>query len=301
MTVFGASAAHADNEFYQLHARTCSPYVQGGCAEVAYVGPQAQAGGLGVGGAYSWAGGYHGGYGGASATFAPGAPMLLQAGRYENSVVTDMQYTFQVKGAPDTLVPLHALGFVSILPIHLSDQLGHPATLVDGLIATAPTPNFSVVASAGLYITPTRGTPYPDSGAGAYVESRYQPRGYDYDLPYCTGCSGTGQQIDKTFYVWSNSDIRVDLGGSVQLIYNALGGGLDADPTFATVAASADPIFSIDDPAYSGFSIVGVPTGSPPPGSAVPEPASWATMVGGLGLLGGLMRRRATPRVASVA
>ena len=221
--------------------------------------------------------------------------MLLQEGRYENSSIADMHYTFQVKGAPNTLVPLHAQGFVSILPIHISDEHGQPAKLIDGVVAPPPTLDFQIVASAALYISPSRGTPYPDSGAGVHIESRYQPLAYSYGGIYCYGCNGIGEQIDKTFYVWSNSDINVELGGSVQLIYNALGGGRDPDPTFATVSTFADPTFSIDDPAFSGFSIVGVPTGSPPPGSAVPEPASWVMMVGGFGLLGGVMRRRAAP------
>jgi hypothetical protein len=35
-------------------------------------------------------------------------------------------------------------------------------------------------------------------------------------------------------------------------------------------------------------------TGTPPPQQAVPEPATWAMMIGGLGLVGASMRRRAT-------
>jgi hypothetical protein len=35
------------------------------------------------------------------------------------------------------------------------------------------------------------------------------------------------------------------------------------------------------------------------PSSAVPEPASWAMMLGGFGLIGGALRRRSIARVAS--
>jgi hypothetical protein len=51
-----------------------------------------------------------------------------------------------------------------------------------------------------------------------------------------------------------------------------------------TAFASVDPSFIID-PAYaSQFTLVGVP--------GAPEPASWALLIGGFGLLGGVLRRR---------
>jgi len=53
--------------------------------------------------------------------------------------------------------------------------------------------------------------------------------------------------------------------------------------------------FAVDDIHLSTTSIVN-------PTPAVPEPASWAMMIGGLGLAGGFMRRRAHPaRVAAAA
>ncbi len=73
--------------------------------------------------------------------------------------------------------------------------------------------------------------------------------------------------------------------------YNCRGAG------FATI----DPVFSIADPALASlYTIVGIdgralsgPGGESPP-AAVPEPASWAMMVGGFGLIGSAMRRRRT-------
>lgn len=56
----------------------------------------------------------------------------------------------------------------------------------------------------------------------------------------------------------------------------------------------SDPQFALDNPGYGGFSsllsngktVVGI--------SNAPEPASWAMMLGGFGLIGGVMRRRRT-------
>ena len=53
--------------------------------------------------------------------------------------------------------------------------------------------------------------------------------------------------------------------------------------------------FSQQNVRYSAFTVD--PGSFPPPGNAVPEPATWAMMIGGLGLVGARMRRR-TVRVA---
>ena len=53
----------------------------------------------------------------------------------------------------------------------------------------------------------------------------------------------------------------------------------------------ADPQFAIDNPGYGGFSSL-LSSGRTITGA--PEPASWAMMLGGFGLVGGALRRRRT-------
>ncbi|MFT3975823.1 MAG: PEPxxWA-CTERM sorting domain-containing protein [Sphingomonas bacterium] len=286
--MLGAPQAHADNEQYQLYARSCSPYITGGCD--AQTSREPLSDGLNIGGGYSFGSGYNGGVALASAIFNPGAPPLLQEGNYENAAIGWMSYTFQVRGTPDTLVPLHMAGYVSVSPVHLSDDGGNPAHLTDLVNDTPPNNHFLKIAGAAdVGISLTRGTPYADNGAHAAIEAVYNPRSYYY----CNGCGGGGDSFDKTIWVYSNSDIQVVLNTSALVQYYSDGAGDAPFPTFGTISARADPVFSIDDPAYAGFSIVGLPTGAPPPSAgAVPEPVSWAMMVAGFGLVGGTMRRR---------
>lgn len=289
---FGATAAHATNEQYQLSALSCSPYIVGGCEADGFV--TTSPGSVNVGGGYGYASGYDGGFALASAIFNPGAPELLQAGQYRNSATSSLVYTFQVQGAPDTLVPLHAIGRVSVSNIRLTDEDGNVPTLVNGAHDEVPTDHFYITAAASLKVVSSRLTTYPQNSAVADAVATYTTGVGTY---YCGLCQGGSDSFDTTFWVYSNSDIEVQLDASARIDYRS--DGLDPRPTFGVVSAETDPVFSIDDPAYAAFSIVGVPTGAPPPiGSAVPEPASWAMMVSGFGLAGSTMRgrrRRAAP------
>ena len=133
--------------------------------------------------------------------------------------------------------------------------------------------------------------PNPKRGAAASFESRYL--GDPGFGNYCTACGGGGDGFDETIWVYSNSDIRVSVTSSALVEYMSDGPGR-IGAIFGSVSAETDPIFRIDDPAYAAFSTFGVPTGAlPPSAGAVPEPASWVTLVAGLGLIGGRMRRRA--------
>jgi hypothetical protein len=286
IATFTATGASATNEEYQLLARTCSPDIANRCETQTSSEPLAN--GLNVGGGYAFASGYNGGFALASAVFVPGAPALLHGGVYEQNSLSSMTYSFQVQGAPNTYVPLHMLGAVSVSAIHLSDEHGNPATLVDGA-TDAPSDLFRIVAAASLQLSLSHGTPFPQNGDSASFEAIYDPAGEIY----CNHCGGGGDSFDTVVWVYSNTNINVSLTASTLLRYTAEGIGSNA-PIFATVSAETDPVFSIDDPAYSGFTIVGVPTGSPPPGSAggVPEPASWAMMLAGFGLAGSSIRAR---------
>lgn len=53
-----------------------------------------------------------------------------------------------------------------------------------------------------------------------------------------------------------------------------------------------DPIFEIAPEYASQYTLVGLPLGVTPPSSAVPEPATWAMMIGGFALVGSAARRR---------
>ena len=65
-------------------------------------------------------------------------------------------------------------------------------------------------------------------------------------------------------------------------------------------SAYADPTFTIDDPAFADYTIVGVPAG--PAAAATPEPATWAMLLigfAGLGYTGYQARRRKAKRLKS--
>jgi len=293
LTAFGASQARAANEYTSLTAYACSPHVVDGC--VTGSSSEFEPRGLNVGGGYAFASGYNGGFALVSAVFYPGAPTLLADGTYQNVAFAQYGYTFQVKGQADTYVPLHIFGRLSIAPIHMTAQEGGVAALVDGSTGEAPNHNFEDIdASARLQIADTH--PHSDlaaHGASAYIESIYKGTG---GIPgftkYCRNCNGNVALIDQTIWVWSNSNITVDLAVSAGIVY--VPQEINGNATFATIEAEGDPVFSIDDPAYLGFSIVGVTTGAPPPNmAAVPEPASWALMLSGFGLMGcAALRRR---------
>jgi hypothetical protein len=288
LMALGASQARADNAYTSLTAYTCSPYIVGDC--LTGTSSTGIPRGLNVGEGFAFASGWNGGFVMASAGFDPGAPTLLADGTYKNVGIAQYGYTFQVQGQPNTYVPLHIFGRLSIAPIHMSAEGGGVATLVEGAMGQAPNPSFlQIDASAHLQIGDTH--PHSDTlphGANASIESLYQGTGGGS----CRNCSGNVALIDQTILVWSNSNITVDLAVAAGIIYSPQ--QRDGNTIFANIEAEVDPVFTIDDPAYAGFSIVGVSTGEPPPDTAaVPEPATWALMLSGLGLMGcAALRRR---------
>ncbi len=219
----------------------------------------------------------------------PARPSSSRPGNTGTAQALSLVYTFQVQGAPDTLVPLHAIGRVSVSGIRLTDEDGNVPTLVNGSHDGVPTDHFYITAAASLKVISSRPTIYPKNSAVADAVATYTA---GFGTYYCGLCQGGGDSFDTTFWVYSNSDIEVQLDASARIDYRS--DGLDPRPTFGVVSAETDPVFSIDDPAYAAFSIVGVPNGALPPGggNTVPEPASWAMMVSGFGLAGSAMRAR---------
>lgn len=289
IALLAPTAASATNEEYQFGLNSCRAEILGGCASVGGSTPSAT--GYSLGGAYAFASGYRGGYTFASAGFAPGAPTLLPSGTYSEGAVSFMTYTFQVQGAPDTLVPLRMIGNVSVSPIRLTDSSGNVATLANGVPGPAPSEQFRVNAFSQVQVGALRGTPFPVRGASTSFEANYFGNASGLNN-YCINCGGGGSSFDEVVWVYSNSDIRVSLTSSVLLEYISEGPGGPLT-VFGSVSAETDPIFQIDDPAYAGFSIVGVPTGDlPTTVGGVPEPATWAMMIAGFGLSGVALRSR---------
>lgn len=284
------AAAQANNEYTQLYATTCSPYITGGCQTAGILEPLPL--GLNVGGGYAFASGYRGGFAIASTVFAPGAGPLLQGGLYSNGSVASYGYSFRVEGTPETLVPLHVYGLLSSSAIHVTDESGQVVTFVDGASPTAPTRAWNVVNEARLQVGSARPTPYPNSSASISLQTSYQVGGLGNS--FCRNCTGGSSLLDQTIWVWSNSDINVNLQASAYLGYQALGGGLDPMTLFGDASIEVDPTFSIDDAAFANFAIVGVATGVAPPSvAAVPEPETWAMLLCGLGVVASI-RRKAT-------
>jgi hypothetical protein len=64
-------------------------------------------------------------------------------------------------------------------------------------------------------------------------------------------------------------------------------------------AASVDPTFTVEGDFASQWSINGVPNDVATAPGGVPEPATWALMIGGLGLVGASLRRRRAEALAA--
>jgi PEP-CTERM motif len=94
--------------------------------------------------------------------------------------------------------------------------------------------------------------------------------------------------LDQTIYVQPDTDILITMYAESSVIS---GPGSLGSPGFGRASSGVflDPTFEID-PAYASlYTLEGLPAGAV---AAAPEPATWAMMAVGFGLVGGLMRYR---------
>jgi hypothetical protein len=115
---------------------------------------------------------------------------------------------------------------------------------------------------------------------------------FDSEEPTRTQLLGTSDSFNHTVMMAANEDIEVEVqAGALVFFRSAL-----SSATVET-AASADPTFEIDDPAFADYTIEGVPAG--PAAAAAPEPATWAIMpIGFAGLVYAGYRRGRAARLA---
>ena len=268
-----ATPALADNEQINLFAVSC---VDGNTCQTTH-----GSGGLALESyAYSSASGFSGGIVNAHAGFSPNPDTL--SGTFINRANADLTYTFQVTGTAGVSVPVHVHGYASLTPITASTFHGGQLTLKpDG--TASDTSGFSIQSAVSIDISGIGST---DAYGHVYTSGAHVDAGNNSDN---LDLKDKSVLIDKTIYFQTNSDISVEIFAGAALKYNFDGG---TSSIFGGVSASADPTFTIDDPAYSAFKIVGVPNDPMPPIGAVPEPANWAMLVAGIGMVGGAMRRR---------
>jgi hypothetical protein len=265
--------ALADNEQLNLYAVSCLPGQacnidrgNGSAATESY----ATASGSGA----------NGGLVTAQVGFSPNAETL--GGTFLNNASADFSYTFQIQGAAGVIVPLHVYGYASISSILASTFNSGQLTVGSDGTPSGTTP-FSITSGVSIDIT---GIHSIDSFGNVSQTAAHVDAGNSSDNLDLVAKSVL---IDQTLYFQSNTDISVDIFAGATLRFNDDGG---RSGIFGSVSASADPVFTITDPAFSAFRLVGVPGDAPPVGGAVPEPASWALMILGFGMTGYRMRRR---------
>lgn len=268
-----ATPAMADNEQVFLSATACVPgfkcetsYGSGGLALESY--------------AYASAYGYHGGIVSARAGFSPNPDTLN--GTYSSEASVQSVYDFKIVGPSTTPVPLHVHGYAFVSPIVAGT--GDGGVLTIGLDGTpSGTTGFSIKSGAAIQVKGVAGFDYYGTPYYDYERADVANNSDLYDL------AGKGALLDGTFEFMSNSYIQVILSATAFLTHNPV--GRNENP-IGSVEAGADPVFTIDDPAFSAFHIVGVPDDPVPTGGAAPEPATWALIVLGFGMTGYRMRRR---------
>jgi choice-of-anchor C domain-containing protein len=198
-----------------------------------------------------------------------------------------------------------------------TSALTHPQTTVMGILGfvtlgagntelTGWTIGGGGVDFMGSYWTPAAGAHSLDLSAfsnGILSQTISTVVGQSYDVSFDLAGNTSGPPIIK--------HLKVDVGGSPDQIYtfNTTGfsrshmGWQVENYVFTAVSTLSTLSFSSIDPP-SGRPLTGTPWGpaldnvSIATAAAVPEPATWALMITGMGLVGAGLRRRAGARLA---
>jgi hypothetical protein len=98
-------------------------------------------------------------------------------------------------------------------------------------------------------------------------------------------------QIVVDGYGSANGDYNPDQGGSAAVVFDSFGGALAQGNAYYNYPSTGGPADTLDVPVQSYGNAYGAGTFGP----SVPEPASWALMLIGVGLVGGGLRMRRAP------
>jgi hypothetical protein len=146
-----------------------------------------------------------------------------------------------------------------------------------------------------ILVYPRQSTNNPDFGGTSILPNRIDP---GITITRTDGAAFSFGSLDLTF---AYDDQNALFGGGLAT-YTFDGGAssetraFDNLAGFQTFTFNTGPVTSVRISADSAFAIDNVVLNSP--AAAVPEPASWAMMLGGFGLVGGAMRRRQRSKVA---